>query len=164
MATTMTQTVTETQPLATMVVTEPTPIMLIGLTARFGNFVSRKLKPEYEVIHFVSDITLAKRELALVMSGASPTIPDTTGVSTGNFSRLPRHIIFGKGFQWPVLQEVRESAGNEESGVCWYWAPQKEGDLLIKPGEIGSFSDEAIERMSEKVVGNMKRVLGGGGY
>lgn len=48
MATTMTQTVTETQPLATMVVTEPTPIMLIGLTARFGNFVSRKLKPEYE--------------------------------------------------------------------------------------------------------------------
>lgn len=48
---TMTQTVTDTHQHAIMPLVEPTPIMLIGLTARFGNFVSKKLKPEYEGVY-----------------------------------------------------------------------------------------------------------------
>jgi hypothetical protein len=157
---------------------EPTPIVLIGQTPRFGKVVARKLKPEFEgpsplcpivyegamklnlaVIHFVSDIDQAKGEMQTILAGGSPP-RDPHLVASGNFSQLPRHIVFGKGFQWPRLQEVREIAGNEDSKLCWYWAPIKPGEVTMTPEQVSTISDEWIDNVTNRIVGTMKDVLG----
>lgn len=93
------------------------------------------------------------------MAGGEPP-HDPNNVSSHNFSQLPRHIVFGKGFQWPKLQEVRESAGGDGSGLCWYWAPLAPGEVPITVKDFSSVTDETINMQTDKIVANMKRVLG----
>lgn len=112
-----------------------------------------------KVIHFVSDIDQAKAEMATIMAGGEPP-QDPGHVSSHNFAQLPRHVVFGKGFQWPKLQEVRESAGNDESGLCWYWAPLAPGEIPIKAADVPNITDETLHMQTDKIVANMKRCLG----
>ncbi|KAF2172664.1 hypothetical protein M409DRAFT_16626 [Zasmidium cellare ATCC 36951] len=135
----------------------PRPVVLIGNTARFAKFVVPKLLPEYDVVHFTSDVEQAKQELTTILEGGEPP-RDSNHVASANFSQLPKHIIFGKGFQLPELLRVRESAGNEESGLCWYYAPLKEGEVIKR--DISDVTDSMIDMQTDKIVANMKRVLG----
>lgn len=55
---------------------------------------------------------------------------------------------------------MREIAGNENSGLCWYWAPLKPGEITIKPEEVAAISDEWIDNVTNRIVGTMKDVIG----
>ncbi|KAK3713679.1 hypothetical protein LTR37_008373 [Vermiconidia calcicola] len=135
----------------------PTPIVLCACQPRVGKFVAEKLMPEFEVIHFISNIEQAKTDIAAIMAGDEPP-RDPDNVSSHNFSRLPRHVVFGRGFQ-AQLQEVRESSGSAEWGLCWYRAAVPPGNLPSEMPDMCEIADETIDFNTNIVAGNMKRVL-----
>lgn len=91
------------------------------------------------VILELQSIPRAKKELASLVAKKRPcessfsyhsslshshdlaigTDGDTVG--THDFSRMPKHVIFSKGYREHKVQEVREALGGEKSGISWYW-------------------------------------------
>ena len=159
----------------------PTPVVLLGNSPRVGKFVAAKLMPEYEgmsefdsiwrnwlsmltrgspVIHFVSNIDQAKADMSVIMDGGEPP-RDPSHVASYNFSQLPKHIIFGKGFQWPELQRIRELPGSEEWGLCWYYAPMPPGSLPPQVPDMSQITDGTLDKQTNIIVPNMKRVIDG---
>lgn len=108
-----------------------------------------------EVIKFISDIERAKEEVTTIMTGGEPS-RDIDNLGSHNFSRLPKHIVFGKGYQIEYLEAVREAVGGVDSGTSWYWAPLAEGE---KPPPVDSLTDEQISFATDRISANVKRVL-----
>ena len=110
------------------------------------------------VIHYISDIDQAKSDIPAIMNGEEPP-RDPASVSSHNFSQLPRHIVFGRGFQ-SRLQEVRELTGNENSGLCWYRPIVPPGNLPSEMPDMCEITDDTLDFNTNIVAANMKKVLG----
>ncbi|KAF2172676.1 hypothetical protein M409DRAFT_16638 [Zasmidium cellare ATCC 36951] len=131
------------------------PVVLVDLSAAVGKRVAAHLMPEYEVILELQSIPRAKQELSSIVAKQRPcTDGDTVG--THDFSRIPKHVIFSKGYRENKVQEVREALGGEKSGISWYWTPSPPGEKLPNPGKI---DEEQMDFFAGRIAGHIKKTL-----
>ncbi|KAK1983564.1 hypothetical protein LZ30DRAFT_714075 [Colletotrichum cereale] len=87
-----------------------TPVALCGKTEQVGRSVIAGLRPEYDVIHFVTTPTSGAVILpALLTSRPPPSHPDTSTIGSGNYAAAPRAVILGGALDdaaTAVLQEA----------------------------------------------------------
>ncbi|KAK3713680.1 hypothetical protein LTR37_008374 [Vermiconidia calcicola] len=133
------------------------PVVLVGLNEAVGRRVSAHLMPEYEVVLEVFSISRAKAELTRINRGQKPCT-DGDNVGTHNFSRMPKHVIFSKGYREKKVQEVRDALGGTNSGICWYWTPILPGEQLPNPTQIDEQQANALASM---IAGHIKRTMNG---
>ncbi|KAH8694321.1 hypothetical protein BGW36DRAFT_430331 [Talaromyces proteolyticus] len=96
------------------------PIILCGKTVNIGAHVTHLLKPEFEVIHFITSTEAAKAELADLLTGQAPKIPNTNNVGTNDYSKPPQAIVFGRGYLHTEIVELnKEHRGISSSPVAW---------------------------------------------
>ncbi|KAL4967597.1 uncharacterized protein BDV14DRAFT_169616 [Aspergillus stella-maris] len=97
----------------------PIPVVLCGRTLSIGRTVTESLKPEYEVIHFVTSIEAAQADLPLLLAGCNPQTTSSE-VGTRNYSQPPRGVIFGRGYSPDSVQELKKScASRDRAPVAW---------------------------------------------
>ncbi|KAK1593613.1 uncharacterized protein LY79DRAFT_669156 [Colletotrichum navitas] len=75
------------------------PVVLCGKTEQVGSKVIAGLRPEYDVIHFVTSPTSGAAILpALLASRPLPPHPETSRIGSGNYTAAPRAVILGGAF------------------------------------------------------------------
>ncbi|KAK1958528.1 hypothetical protein LY78DRAFT_707559 [Colletotrichum sublineola] len=103
------------------------PVALCGKAEQVGCIVIAGLRPEYEVIHFVTSPTSGAAILpALLASRPPPSHPDASTIGSGNYAAAPRAVILGRAFDdaaTAVLQEAvadaRVQASADVRTVPW---------------------------------------------
>ncbi|KAL4937434.1 hypothetical protein BDV06DRAFT_202927 [Aspergillus oleicola] len=97
----------------------PIPVVVCGRTPSIGKTVADVLKPEYEVIHFVTSLEAAQADLPLLLAGRNPQ-STSSDVGTRNYSQPPRGVIFGRGFSPDSIQVLKNScASRDREPVAW---------------------------------------------
>ncbi|KAI1634637.1 hypothetical protein F4809DRAFT_617632 [Biscogniauxia mediterranea] len=122
---------------------EPVPIVLIGLSTEMGRQVSQNLLPEYEVIRFIQSFPAAQADLPHLLAGREPPEPPTNDVGTHRYDGRPaRAVLLGRAFtpdQAAALREESLSRSSNSAGaekhppVAWVV-----GDPAKKPGGGGA--------------------------
>ncbi|GKT47180.1 uncharacterized protein ColSpa_07361 [Colletotrichum spaethianum] len=75
------------------------PIALCGKAERIGRGVIAGLKPEYEVIHFITSPASGAVILpALLAAQPPPSHPETSTIGSGNYAAAPRVVVLGGAF------------------------------------------------------------------
>ncbi|KAI0470796.1 hypothetical protein GGR56DRAFT_657656 [Xylariaceae sp. FL0804] len=72
---------------------EPVPVVLIGLSTEVGRPVTEGLRPEYEVIRFIQSIEAAEADLPHLLRGDEPPAAPTNDVGTHAYGRPARVVI-----------------------------------------------------------------------
>ncbi|EAL84206.1 hypothetical protein KXW98_005273 [Aspergillus fumigatus] len=129
--------------------TQPTPIVACGRSTATGKLVSQHLLPEYEVIHFIQSVEAAEAELPHLLAGRDPQSRYSNELGTHDYSRPPRAVIFGRGYEPQQVEELKEKfAGVAKEPVAW---------VRGNPADVpagGPGPDYA-----QKVAADMKQVL-----
>ncbi|KAL4949758.1 hypothetical protein BDW69DRAFT_188019 [Aspergillus filifer] len=120
----------------------PIPVILCGRTHSIGKTVTDALKPEYEVIHFVTSLEAAQADLPLLLAGRNPQTTSSE-VGTRNYSQPPRGVIFGRGYSPDVIQELKNSCASfYREPVAWLAGDQAK---LATFSVGGGYADEAAK-------------------
>ncbi|OJJ02088.1 hypothetical protein ASPVEDRAFT_150790 [Aspergillus versicolor CBS 583.65] len=96
------------------------PVILCGRTAAVGRPVSQLLRPDYEVIHFITSPEGAHADLPLLLAGRDPQSTAPNDIGTHNYTQPPRAVIFGRGFTPDFVQELKKAyADRSQEPVAW---------------------------------------------
>ncbi|RHZ56293.1 uncharacterized protein CDV56_108093 [Aspergillus thermomutatus] len=100
--------------------TQPMPVVTCGRRTAIGKPISQFLLPEYEVIHFLQSYEAAEAELPHLLAGRDPQSQNPNDVGTHDYSRSPRAVIFGRGFESEQVEELKKKvAGIAKEPVAW---------------------------------------------
>ncbi|GAQ03894.1 hypothetical protein ALT_1215 [Aspergillus lentulus] len=100
--------------------TQPIPVVACGRRTAVGKSVSQHLLPEYEVIHFIQSDEAAEAELPHLLAGRDPQSQNPNEVGTHDYSRPPRAVIFGRGYEPHQVEELQKRfAGVAKEPVAW---------------------------------------------
>ncbi|EXF80551.1 hypothetical protein CFIO01_04258 [Colletotrichum fioriniae PJ7] len=101
----------------------PIPIILCGKTEAIGRGVIEGLKPEYEVIHFITSPASGAIIIpALLTSSPPPQHPDTSSIGSGKYTSPPRAIILGGAFDEEAVKSLQNAVvkqGTASRKVPW---------------------------------------------
>ncbi|WRT68860.1 uncharacterized protein IL334_005841 [Kwoniella shivajii] len=90
-----------------------TRIILCGKTAAIGRGVIAGLKPQVEVIRFVSSLNQANNEIPLILSGQYKNLPEVTKgeeiLGTQNFNRIPDAVMLGGGYSKQDFEQIQKT-------------------------------------------------------
>ncbi|TKW52965.1 hypothetical protein CTA1_3924 [Colletotrichum tanaceti] len=93
------------------------PIVMCGKTEQIGLSVIAGLKPEYEVIHFVTTPASGAVIIpALLASGAPPPHAETSTIGSGNYAAAPRAVILGGAFDDAAVAVLRKAVADAQEG------------------------------------------------
>ncbi|GIK06109.1 hypothetical protein Aspvir_001752 [Aspergillus viridinutans] len=96
------------------------PVVACGRKTAVGKPISQFLLPEYEVIHFMLSYEAAEAELPHLLAGRDPRSQNPNDVGTHDYSRPPRAVIFGRGFEPEQVEELKKKfAGIAKEPVAW---------------------------------------------
>ncbi|CAI7644521.1 unnamed protein product [Penicillium glandicola] len=96
------------------------PIVICALDSVIGKPVSELLLPEFEVTHFIPNLSAAQSEIPHLLIGRDPQSPHVNDVGTKDYSRPVRAIIFGRGFDLEDIEKLCESVtGISQDPVLW---------------------------------------------
>ncbi|KAF7178943.1 hypothetical protein CNMCM7691_007767 [Aspergillus felis] len=130
--------------------TQPMPVVACGRRTAVGQSVSQHLLPEYEVIHFIQSDEAAEAELPHLLAGRDPQSQNPNDVGTHDYSRPPRAVIFGRGYEPQQVEELKKKfAGIAKEPVAWV-----RGNPADAP--VGAVGPD----YAQKVGLDMKRLLG----
>jgi hypothetical protein len=128
----------------------PTPIILCGKSEHVGAGVIEGLKPEYEVVQFISNTEACVSETPTVLQGQAPSNPSST-LGTGNVSRRPVAVVLGGGYT-ATFDEIRDGVeaafpSSGGSGVAWL---KHDGTIPAPP--LGPEYSKAILKRTKDVL------------
>ncbi|KAL2867771.1 uncharacterized protein BJX67DRAFT_380711 [Aspergillus lucknowensis] len=124
-------------------------IILCGKSSETGTQVSRLIRPEFEVIHFVNSFEDAKADIPELIAGRGPKRPGSNNIGSGDYSRPPRAVIFGRAFDPEhVLELHRLFRGTGSMPVAWIAGDPQ----FVLPAEIPA-------GYAEKAADNVKRAF-----
>ncbi|PTB35333.1 uncharacterized protein TrAFT101_011205 [Trichoderma asperellum] len=100
--------------------TQPMPVVACGKIPAMGKSISQHLLPEYEVIHFILSYEAAEAELPHLLVGRDPQSRSPDEIGTHDYSRPPRAVIFGRGYEPQQVEELKKKfAGVAKEPVAW---------------------------------------------
>ncbi|GAM38865.1 hypothetical protein TCE0_034f09942 [Talaromyces pinophilus] len=86
-----------------------------------GMQVTELLKPDFEVIQFITSFDYAKAEFGNLLTGQPPKTPSSNDVGTHDYTQQPlRAIIFGRGYSFDQVSELYELfKGKSSTPIAW---------------------------------------------
>ncbi|SPO03275.1 uncharacterized protein DNG_05957 [Cephalotrichum gorgonifer] len=127
----------------------PTPIIVAGKTETIGKGVIDRLKPEYEVVHFVIGPEAAISEVPVILNGQIPPNPSST-LGSGNLSERPVAFALGGAFAETfdqVHDEVEKEFGASGSGLAWL-----RHDWSTPAPPLGpEYADAIVQRIKDRL-------------
>ncbi|KXH36746.1 hypothetical protein CSIM01_03140 [Colletotrichum simmondsii] len=131
----------------------PIPIILCGKTEAIGRGVIEGLKPEYEVIHFVT--TPASGALiipALLTSSPPPQHPDTSTIGSGNYASPPRAIVLGGAFDEEAVKSLQNAVVEQGAAAASRKVPWLRHDgSKAAPPPGPEYGKAMVARVREKL-------------
>ncbi|GIJ90289.1 hypothetical protein Asppvi_009243 [Aspergillus pseudoviridinutans] len=128
---------------------QPMPVVACGRKTAVGKPVSQHLLPEYEVIHFIQSYEAAEAELPHLLVGRDPQSQNPNDIGTHDYSRPPRAVLFGRGYEPQQVEELKKKfAGIAKEPVAWVRG--NPADVPVAP----------VPDYAQKVAVDMKTVLG----
>ncbi|KAK1633418.1 hypothetical protein BDP81DRAFT_397306 [Colletotrichum phormii] len=103
----------------------PIPIILCGKTEEIGRGVIEGLKPEYEVIHFITSPASGAVIIPALLASKTTTLPqhpDTSTIGSGNYASPPRAVVLGGAFDEEavkMLQKAVAEQGTASRKIPW---------------------------------------------
>ncbi|KAM5361426.1 hypothetical protein ACJZ2D_013116 [Fusarium nematophilum] len=89
----------------------PIPIIVCGKTEAMGRGIIEALKPEIEVIHFVLPGESGPAIIPAILAGhPPPSHPERSSIGSGNYSEVPRAILFGGAYDDVTVAHFRDVA------------------------------------------------------
>ncbi|WWC64226.1 uncharacterized protein I303_106835 [Kwoniella dejecticola CBS 10117] len=73
-------------------------IILCGKTAAVGKEVIAGLKPEYEVVRFITSFEDARRDIPLLLSGNTKDLSKEEGTGSHDYTKIPDGVMLGQGY------------------------------------------------------------------
>ncbi|KAI1173429.1 hypothetical protein F4777DRAFT_447279 [Nemania sp. FL0916] len=135
--------------------THPIPVVVCGKSEVVGAKVTESLKPEIEVIYFLSGDEQIQRHLPQLLAGASGANLPPSAVGTQNFSRLPQAVIFGRGNEPGSVQAHHASFGqNSDRAVAWIAGDPDEPPPTTAPGP--GYAEKTAEVVKAKLAAWVK--------
>jgi hypothetical protein len=111
--------------------------------------ISKLMLPEYEVIHFILSYEDAEAELPHLLAGRDPQARNPNEMGTHDYSRLPRAVVFGRGYEPHHVEELKKKcAGISQEPVAW---------IRGNPADLPTGA--AGPDYAQKIVADMKSVL-----
>ncbi|KAK9489073.1 hypothetical protein V1508DRAFT_429182 [Lipomyces doorenjongii] len=100
--------------------TQPMPVVACGKIPAMGKSISQHMLPEYEVIHFILSYEAAEAELPHLLAGRDPQSRSPNEIGTHDYSRPPRAVIFGRGYEPQQVEELKKKFdGVAKEPVAW---------------------------------------------
>ncbi|KAF3402478.1 hypothetical protein DPV78_004849 [Talaromyces pinophilus] len=100
--------------------TQPMPVVACGKIPAMGKSISQHMLPEYEVIHFILSYEAAEAELPHLLAGRDPQSQSPNEIGTHDYSRPPRAIIFGRGYEPQQVEKLKKKFyGVAKEPVAW---------------------------------------------
>ncbi|GIC88901.1 uncharacterized protein Aud_005303 [Aspergillus udagawae] len=129
---------------------QPMPVVACGRKTAVGKTVSQHLLPEYEVIHFIQSYEAAEAELPHLLAGRDPQSQNPNDIGTHDYSRPPRAVIFGRGYEPQQVEELKKKmAGIAKEPVAWVRGNPADAPVGVP-----------LPDYAQKVAVDMKRLLG----
>ncbi|KAF6814937.1 hypothetical protein CSOJ01_03767 [Colletotrichum sojae] len=86
------------------------PVVLCGKTEKIGSGVIAALKPEFEVVHFITTPASGAEIIPALLAGREPpTHPDSSSIGSGEYAETPRAVILGAAFDEEATQTLRKA-------------------------------------------------------
>ncbi|KAI1493669.1 hypothetical protein F5X96DRAFT_620832 [Biscogniauxia mediterranea] len=138
---------------------EPVPIVVIGLRTEIGRPVSQNLLPEYEVIRFIQSFAAAQADLPHLLAGREPPEPPTNDVGTHRYDadRPPRAVLIGRAFTPDQAAALRESSsGSAKEPVAWVVGdPAKKPSGATAGGPPPGYAD-VVAAVAKEILGRWR--------
>ncbi|KAH8918009.1 hypothetical protein BT69DRAFT_1226079 [Atractiella rhizophila] len=111
-------------------------IILCGKKVAIGSQVIAGLKPEYEVIEFVTSAEEGCVVLPKILQGQGHLVSTSNGLGTHNYSVEPQGIMLGAGFEEADVQKMMDACKGEDiRRVLWLRARRPENvNEKLEPG------------------------------
>ncbi|KAJ6136881.1 hypothetical protein N7497_012133 [Penicillium chrysogenum] len=129
----------------------PHKFLLCGRRERVGSLVIEELKPEYEVIHFITSVEDGTTNLPLILSGNSPKREESS-LGSKIYSQPPKAVIFGGGYDDEAIEKLRQAVAGSQRvlQVPWLKADLKKSESGPPPG-TEAYCTSAAARMRESL-------------
>ncbi|EME46089.1 hypothetical protein DOTSEDRAFT_70173 [Dothistroma septosporum NZE10] len=125
-----------------------TPIVTCGVTSKMALEVALRLLPEYEVIQFITSVERAKSEIPPLQAGQEVT-PNPDNIGTHNFSKPPKAVIFGRGFDDAQVEKIRQTCRGDAYGLSWLMGKKADVEKIkssppdfSKPEVVNAYADQ----------------------
>ncbi|KAK2027448.1 hypothetical protein LX32DRAFT_640926 [Colletotrichum zoysiae] len=133
------------------------PVVVCGKTEQVGRIVIASLKPEYDVIHFITSPTSGASILpALLESRTPPFHVETSTIGSGNYAAAPRAVILGAAFDdaaATVLQEaVADARARSSAGVRTVPWLRNDPSKPAPPRGGPGYGEAVVSRVREALV------------
>ncbi|KAL2880480.1 hypothetical protein SGCOL_004200 [Colletotrichum sp. CLE4] len=95
----------------------PIPIILCGKTEEIGRGVIEGLKPDYEVIHFITSSASGAVIIPALLTSKTttppPQHPDTSTIGSGNYASSPRAVVLGGAFDEEAIKMLQKAVAEQ---------------------------------------------------
>ncbi|CAI4214333.1 unnamed protein product [Parascedosporium putredinis] len=117
------------------------PIICCGRLEKVGNLVINYLRPRIEVVQFVFPGESGSKIIPALLAGKpAPAHAESSSIGTGNYSRVPRAVLFGAAFDEETIRKLRETQESipvtDERYISH--ASQRSLDVLLKLDKEGA--------------------------
>ncbi|WYZ36758.1 hypothetical protein EsH8_II_000264 [Colletotrichum jinshuiense] len=135
--------------------TTPIPIVLCGKAERIGRGVIEGLKPEYEVVHFITTAPSGAAIIPALLTGqAPPSHPETSSIGSGNYTVVPRAVVLGSAFDDAAVEVLRGAVANAQGARKVPWLRH---DLSKPSPPIGPEYGKVVLARAKEALGKLER-------
>ncbi|TEA13767.1 hypothetical protein C8034_v004356 [Colletotrichum sidae] len=98
------------------------PIILCGKTEKIGRGVIEGLKPEYEVVHFITTVSSGEVILPALLTGQTPpSHADSSSIGSGNYAAAAQAIVLGAAFDEPATAALKKAVSQTQGARSVPW-------------------------------------------
>ncbi|KAI0019878.1 hypothetical protein F4780DRAFT_780002 [Xylariomycetidae sp. FL0641] len=133
---------------------EPVPVVLVGLSTAIGGPVTEGLRPEYEVIRFIQSLPAAAADLPHLLAGAPPPTAPTNDVGTANYEAgaAPRAVIFGRAFAPADVEALRAQVRDAaKHPVAWVVGDPAKTPQTGGAGPPPGYAQKGAQAVKDKI-------------
>ncbi|KXH60045.1 hypothetical protein CSAL01_05506 [Colletotrichum salicis] len=131
----------------------PIPIILCGKTEEIGRGVIEGLKPEYEVIHFITSPASGAVIIPALLTSKTTTLPqhpDTSTIGSGNYASPPRAVVLGGAFDEEAVKMLQKAVVEQGTASRKIpWLRHDESKAAPPPGP--EYGKAMVARVREKL-------------
>ncbi|KAF9878940.1 hypothetical protein CkaCkLH20_03840 [Colletotrichum karsti] len=140
----------------------PIPVICCGKTEQIGRGVIEGLKPEYEVIHFITTPASGAAIIPAILAGQTPppTHADSSAIGSGNYAAAPRAIILGSAFDDDALATIKKGvadAAAKAGGPEMRKVPWVRNDTSKPAPPIGPEYGRAVVARCKEALGRLEK-------
>ncbi|OHE97072.1 hypothetical protein CORC01_07681 [Colletotrichum orchidophilum] len=137
----------------------PIPIILCGQSEQIGRGVIEGLKPDYEVIHFITSAASGAVIIPALLTSKTtppPQHPDTSTIGSGNYAAPPRAVVLGSVFDDAAVELLQKAVVDDDQGTPSRKVPWLRHDLRKPAPPLGPEYGKAMVARVKEVLGRLE--------